>query len=245
MRIKLTVCYDGTNYCGWQVQKNGVSVQSVLVEAISALTGERVNLTGSGRTDAGVHALGQVADFKVEKCTIPPSNYAKALNTILPDDIKVLSSCQVSDDFNSRKSAKRKTYEYSFYTSDVLIPLKERYAYCVDGNLDFDGMGAVCDMFCGEHDFKCFVASGSSVKSTVRTIYSAKILPAENGFVLQVCGNGFLYNMVRICAGLTLAVGQGKLSLAEAKAMIDGKNRKPVVKTLPAKALCLTRVEYD
>ncbi len=243
MRIKLTVSYDGTNYCGWQIQPNGLSIEKVLTDAVKTLTGEDVKITGSGRTDAGVHALGQVADFKVEKSVIPPENYAKALNTILPDDIKVISSCQVAEDFNSRRSAKRKTYEYSFYISNVNFPLKERYAYRID-DIDFSLANAVCEMLCGEHDFKCFVASGSSVKSTVRTIYCAKILQTEGGFTLQICGNGFLYNMVRICAGLTLAVGQGKLSLEEAKAMIDGKGRKPVVKTLPAKALCLKSVEY-
>lgn len=244
MRIKLVICYDGTNYSGWQIQNNAVSVQEEIEKAIFTLTGEKVSLTGSGRTDAGVHALGQVADFSVQNSSIPPQNFAKALNTVLPVDIKVLSSCQVADDFNSRKSAKKKTYAYSFYLSDVENPLKERYATRLSGEPDYVLMQKGLDLLVGEHDFKKFNASKSGAKTTVRTIYSAQLVQTPIGFDIEVCGNGFLYNMVRIIAGLAVAVGTGKVSLSGANEMLLGNSRPNAVKTMPAKALCLKSVEY-
>ena len=245
MKIKLTICYDGTNYCGWQMQKNGISIQQTLIDAIYSLTNQRVKLTGSGRTDAGVHALGQVADFSVQNSTIPPENFAKALNTILPSDIKVMESQLVSDDFNSIKSAKKKTYAYSFYLSEVENPLKERYATRLSCKPDYALMQKGLDLLVGEHDFKRFNASKSGAKTTVRTIYSAQLVQTPIGFDIEVCGNGFLYNMVRIIAGLIVALGQNKISLKDVEQMVLGAERKSAVKTMPAKALCLKNVEYQ
>lgn len=245
MKIKLTICYDGTNYCGWQMQKNGISIQQTLLDAIYSLTNQRVKLTGSGRTDAGVHAKGQVADFEVQNSTIPPENFAKALNTILPSDIKVMESSLASEDFCAITSAKEKTYRYSIYFGQVENPLLNRYAHRVATTLNFENMRKVCSMLRGSHDFKCFMASGSSAKTTTRTIYSASICLTENGFDILVVGNGFLYNMVRIIAGLLVAVGQGKVSLESAQSMIDCDGRPKEVKTLPANGLCLESVKYQ
>ena len=166
MRIKLTVCYDGTSYCGWQRQKNGFTVQEALEQAVQALTGEKVSVTGSGRTDSGVHAKGQVAHFDTNS-TIPAEKFFLALNPLLPDDIKVLKSERVSENFHSVRSAKRKTYVYSLYLSSVPVPLYERYALRTDEPIDIKKMQKAAELFIGEKDFKAFSSTGSSVKGTV------------------------------------------------------------------------------
>ena len=244
MKIKLTITYDGTNYCGWQVQNNGITVQQVITEAINKLTGESVKLTGSGRTDAGVHAEGQVASFSVQTESIPPLNYAKALNTLLPEDVKIISSQKVSEDFDARYSAKRKTYEYRLYESSVILPLKERYAVRAEEGLNLERLQTALNEFVGEKDFKSFCASKSGAKTTVRTIYRAKV-KKENGFiVIEFCGNGFLYNMVRILCGTALGYAQGKITLEEIRKMFLEDNRSLGGKTLLAKGLTLKSVEY-
>ena len=243
MRIALELCYDGTNYCGWQCQKNGVSCQEILEEALKKLLGKKTNLIASGRTDAGVHAKCQVAHFDCQT-TIPPTKIALALNALLPEDIQVLKSYLVSDDFHARYGAKQKTYEYAFYVSPVKVPLYERYATRVDG-LNLEKMQACCDLFVGTHDFKCFLASGSSVKNTVRTIYGAKVLKDGDFVRFSVTGNGFLYNMVRIMAGTLLAVSQDKLTLEKVNGALINGNRADVGKTAPAKGLTLVEVKYE
>lgn len=242
--IKLTISYDGTNYCGWQKQKNGQSVQQVLEKALQDLTGKKIAITGSGRTDAGVHAEGQVASFNNSSLTIPPEKFAKALNTFLPYDVRVLSSEEASKDFHAVKSAKRKTYTYSFYVSQVEKPLLERYATKVDKMPDVDLMKKGAKIFIGEHDFACFKASGSSAKTTVRTIYDISISCEEEQLKITVTGNGFLYNMVRILSGTLLELGQGRLTLENLQNMLINKDRKSGGKTLCAKGLCLKSVEY-
>ena len=152
MRIKLTLGYDGTDYCGWQVQPNGITVQQKIEEAVFLATGENVRVTGSGRTDAGVHAKGQVAHFDTE-CTIPPEKIYKALNAHLPNDIRVFKSERAEQNFHACNSAKRKTYCYSLYLSEIENPLKERYAVKIDGKVDFEKMQETAKMFLGEHDF--------------------------------------------------------------------------------------------
>ena len=197
MRIKITVSYDGTAYCGWQVQPNGVTVQEEIEKAVLVATGEKVRVTGSGRTDAGVHAKAQVAHFDTN-CTIPPEKIYKALNVHLPSDIRVLSSEQAEDEFHACTWAKKKTYCYSLYLGQVENPLKERYAVKIDGQLDLEKMLDGAKAFVGEHDFKAFCASGSSVKTTVRTIYDINIDQLGQDLTITIKGNGFLYNMVRI-----------------------------------------------
>ncbi len=244
MRIKLTLSYDGTAYCGWQVQPNGVSVQALLQSAVKTLTGETVTVTGSGRTDAGVHAQGQVAHFDANKENIPPEKFAKALNAHLPEDIRVIKSERVDDDFHSVKNAKKKTYAYSFYKSDVELPLKERYAVRIDSAIDVSKMRAVAKAFVGEHDFKALCASGSNVKTTVRTIYDIDIVESGVDVIVTVTGNGFLYNMVRILCGCLIKAGEGKLSYDQAEKMLLNGERTLGGRTCPAKGLCLKEVVY-
>ena len=243
MRIKLTISYDGTDFCGWQVQPNGISVQQTIQNAIEQISGERVTITGSGRTDAGVHALGQVAHFDSDS-SVPASNWAKALNTILPTSVKILKSERASDDFNARKSAKEKTYEYSFYKAQTELPLKERYAVKLEENPSVDLMKKASGIFVGEHDFKCFNASGGGAKTTVRTIYKIEIIDSQEELKIRVSGNGFLYKMVRSLAGVLLLVGYGKLSQEDCEKILQEKRRSEKIKTLPAKGLMLYSVSY-
>lgn len=243
MNVYLKIRYDGTDFVGWQVQPNGRSVQSEVERAIKAVTGEDVRVTASGRTDSGVHAAGQVANF-ITYAKIPPEKFAAALNAILPADVKIIKSGVVSEDFNARFSAKRKTYVYNVYRSETENPLKERYATRVYEKLDLDRMRAAADILEGTHDFRCFLSSGSSVKSTIRTVYSIKIIKRGADFKFSVTGNGFLYNMVRIMVGTLVAVGAGKLSLDDVRNGLNGGFRDKMGKTMPAKGLMLLKVDY-
>ncbi len=243
MRIKLKIEYDGTDYCGWQIQPNGVSVQEVITAAIKKITGEDVKLIGSGRTDAGAHAAGQVAHFDTES-SIPPEKFAHALNAVLPEDIKIISAEQADDDFNARFSAKRKTYEYHMYMSEFSHPRKSRYAVWINYPLDTEKMNSAAKLFEGEHDFRCFLAANSSVKDTIRTIYNAKVEKLGDEIIFSVTGNGFLYNMVRIMAGTLVAVGSGKLAERDILKILANGERQFAGKTMPAKGLLLKSVEY-
>ena len=244
MRILLTVSYDGTNFNGYQVQPNGRTVEQTLNDAIFALTKEQVKSVASGRTDSGVHALCQKVHFDTNS-TIPPKSFAMALNSILPCDVKVIKSERVSDDFNARYTAKKKTYKYSFYIGAFEEPLETRYKTLINAVPNLSLMKAGAKIIEGEHDFKCFLASGSSVKDTVRTVYSIKITKRGRFIDLYVTGNGFLYNMVRIIAGALYAVGEGKLSLSELETVINSGERTNKIKTMPAKGLTLYKVYYN
>ncbi|MBQ7407687.1 MAG: tRNA pseudouridine(38-40) synthase TruA [Clostridia bacterium] len=243
MRIILAIQYDGKNFCGWQVQPEMRTVQQTIEEAIFKLTGEKCTVTASGRTDSGVHALCQIAHFDIEK-NIPAEKYSFALNTLLPEDVKIIYSAKAPKDFHARFSAKKKTYCYTFYLSDVALPLYEPYAQQIDkANVKLMQEGA--KYIEGEHDFACFLASNSSVKDSVRTVYSCKVKQSKNLITVTVCGNGFLYNMVRTIAGTLLFVGQGKLLPEEVKKIIEGKTRNHIGKTMPAKGLMLKKVYYS
>ncbi|MBQ3219600.1 MAG: tRNA pseudouridine(38-40) synthase TruA [Clostridia bacterium] len=244
MRIKLTLGYDGTSFCGWQVQKNGDTVQENLENAVFKVTGEKVRVTGSGRTDSGVHAMGQTAHFDTECKTVIPEKFYRALNAHLPESIRVYSSEKVADDFDACRTAKKKTYRYSLYLSEIENPLKERYAVRVDDKLDLKRMRECAKVFLGEHDFKCMCASGSSIKTTVRTLYNIDIEKDGSDLTISVCGNGFLYNMVRILVGTLLKAGRGETDEKELSKMLENKERALGGKTLPAKGLCLMKVEY-
>ena len=243
MRIAIKVSYDGTEYCGWQVQPNGISVQEVLEQAIEKTTGEKVRVTGSGRTDAGVHASGQVAHFDTNS-TIPPERFYLALNTFLPPSVRVLESKKVKDGFDACRGAKIKTYVYSFYISETELPLKERYALRIDSNVNVNKMQSGAKLFEGTKDFNCVSSSGKEVKTTVRTIYACKITKQGKDVKLIVTGNGFLYNMVRIIAGTLLEMGKGTITQENVKEMFLTGKRELGGKTLPAKALCLKEVKY-
>lgn len=244
MRIRLVIQYDGTDFCGWQIQSGDRTVQEEIEKAITRLTGENVSLTGSGRTDSGVHAERQIAHFDTA-AAIPPEKFAAALNPLLPPDVKVLESALAKDGFHARFSAKRKTYEYCLYVSETVLPLKDRYAARVPKPLDVEKMRSACSYLVGEHDFKCFLASNSSVKDTVREIYSAEVNERGTDIDFIVCGNGFLYNMVRIIVGTLVRIGEGKMPPERMKDIVSGKDRSLAGKTMPANGLTLKSVEYD
>ena len=242
MRIVLVIQYDGKNFCGWQIQPNVRTVQETVENAIFELAGQNASVTASGRTDSGVHAFCQVAHFDSES-SIPPENYARALNVILPSDVKIVKSMQAPKDFHARFSAKKKTYRYTFYVSDVELPLFEPYATRII-RANIDKMKEASQKLVGEHDFACFLASNSSVKDTVRTIYSCKVTKKNNLIYIDVCGNGFLYNMVRTIAGTLLSAGEGKILPSDIEAILKAKTRAKAGKTMPAKGLSLIKVEY-
>ena len=241
--IKLTVSYDGTDYVGWQSQKNGVSVQDEIEAALFKVVGERIRVTGSGRTDAGVHATGQVASFKTDS-SVPPEKFALATNAFLPKDIRIIKSERAEDGFSARYSAKRKTYRYRLYISDVALPLKERYALRLETAPDLTKMRVAAELFVGKHDFRSFSSTGSSVKTTEREIYSVSVNEADGDITIDVCGNGFLYNMVRLVSGALVAAGYGKISDNDLIDALSGGERPASVKNLAAKGLTLLSVEY-
>ena len=242
-RYKITVQYDGTDFCGWQYQPNGVSVQECLTNAFLKISNQ-ASITASGRTDSGVHARCAVCHVDSDTTT-PTDKIPKAVNCHLPDSIAVLSAEEVGEEFHARYSAKRKTYVYHFYVSENKLPLRERYCVRLDKMPDISLMKLGAEKMVGKHDFKCFLASGSSVENTEREIYFIDV--EQNGIDLsiKVCGNGFLYNMVRIIAGTLLDVGYGKKSALDVEKAIREKDRNLSGKTLPAKGLELFSVEYN
>ena len=245
MRILLKIQYDGTDFCGWQVQPNKVTVQGVIEEALFNLTGEKITVTGSGRTDSGVHAAMQIAHFDVINERIPPEKYASALNGQLRHDVKIIESHLAPNGFHARFSAKRKTYRYAYYISNCELPLKERYATRIYRKIDIEKMDEACKHFIGKHDFKCFLASNSSVKDTIREIYSAKVENISDEIHFTITGNGFLYNMVRIMAGTLLKVWEGTISPCDIDEIIANGDRENAGKTMPAHGLTLVSVDYS
>mgnify|MGYP001776451713 CR=1 FL=1 len=252
MRFRAVISYFGKEYVGWQRQLNGPSVQEALERALSETFGAPTQATASGRTDAGVHAEGQVVHFDADTA-IPPEKIPFAVNTRLPDDISMLSCEPVSEDFNARFSAKRKTYRYDIYVSRHRRPVLEQTHAHVVTPLSLTAMRACADAIEGEHDFKGFEASGSAVKSTVRTVYSIELKAegaAEDGTLSEgrlsvyITGNGFLYNMVRIIAGTLVYAGQGKLRVEDVERVLETGDRTLAGKTLPPHGLTLVSVGY-
>ena len=243
MKVKLTLSYNGALYNGWQIQPNGITIQEVLEKALENLVGTPIKVVGSGRTDAGVHASGQVAHFETPFENIPADKFYKALNIQLPPDIRVIKSEQVGSDFDARKSAKKKTYCYSLYIAEVENPLKEPFSVKIESEPDLSLINSAINLLIGKHDFKCMCASGSGAKTTIRTIYSIEVKKQDNNLDFYVCGNGFLYNMVRILVGTLLDIGYKKIQISQLEEMLStGKRGKG--KTLPAKGLRLESVEY-
>lgn len=247
MRIVFTVAYDGTDFCGWQVQDNKRTVQGVLERAIYEATGERVRVTGSGRTDSGVHAAGQVCHFDTTS-TIPPEKMGICVNQYLPSDVSVLSSCSADEKFDCSRAAKRKTYRYRIYLSSADNPLLERYCVRVSPEPDVILMRKGAEYFVGEHDFKAFCAAGSSAKTTVRKIYSVNISEEEmfgaRVIFFDVCGGGFLYNMVRSMVGELIEIGLSRFPPEAVKDVLDYPDRDKIGRTMKAKGLTLLSVEY-
>lgn len=242
-RVRLVVAYDGTNYHGWQVQNNAVTIESELNRCLTDLLCEPIEVVGASRTDAGVHALGNVAVFDTEH-RMPAEKISYALNQRLPEDIRIQKSEEVSPDWHPRYVKSRKTYEYRICRGEFPIPLKRLYSYFIYVRLDVDKMRAAAAYLEGEHDFKSFCQTGAQVESTVRTIYSLQVEEQEADLVIRVCGNGFLYNMVRIIAGTLLEVGQGKRPPESMTEVLETKDRAAAGPTAPAKGLTLIKYEF-
>ena len=258
----LTVAYDGTNYAGWQRQDNAVTVQERIEDALEVLLNRQVRVTAAGRTDAGVHALGQRIVFREDDLKVPLDKLPMVLNGLLPTDISVSFAESVREDFNPRFDAISKTYNYRIYSASCPNPLLGRYSAFVPGEMDILAMNDAADHFIGRHDYAAFCATGSSVKTTVREIYSLevgtanppdlfqrctnqpKISQTDNLIDITVTGNAFLYNMVRIIAGTLMYVGIGKIKSREISNIILSKDRKKAGKTMPPQGLTLLGVSY-
>ncbi len=243
-RIRLIVSYDGTNYVGWQLQDNGVSVQQRLNEAALAITGEEIQLHGSGRTDSGVHARAQVAHFDTN-ARMPADKFAIALNMRLPRDIRVLYSEEAPEDFHARFSAKNKTYRYTVQTGLHADVFSRLYALHVHTPLDVSRMQACAADALGEHDFQAFMSVGSKLTSTVRTITKSEWVQEGQFLTYEVSANGFLYNMVRILVGTMLEVGSGKLPQDAISRALKSGLRADAGATAPPQGLFLQRVQYE
>lgn len=244
-RVKLTVAYDGTNYSGWQIQPNADTIERQLDIAINKVTKEKIHVTGASRTDAGVHAMGNVAVFDTESA-IPPERFSYALNACLPQDISVQSSEEVSPDFHPRHCDTRKTYEYKILNTQMPIPQLRNYSWHVSYELDIDAMRKAASYLVGEHDFKSFCCVRTQAESTVRTIYSLEVLyDMQNAqVIIRITGNGFLYNMVRIIAGTLIDAGRGKINPDDMPDILKDKDRSKSGKTAPPQGLTLMKIDY-
>ena len=242
--IKITIEYDGTRYNGWQTQKNGSGIQEILTNAIHQVCKDVTKINGAGRTDAGVHAMGQTASFSTE-CKIPVNKLAAAVNVFLPKDIVIKNAEEVSKDFHARYSAKGKKYMYIVNNSSSRSALNFYREYNFPYELDYKKIKRACEIFEGTHDFRGFMASGSSVKDTIRTISKIQVKKRDDGrIIFNFTGDGFLYNMVRILVGTLLEVGLGKINVEELKSIIASKDRTKAGKTVPAQGLYLVEVYY-
>lgn len=244
--IKLTVAYDGTNYHGFQEQRGTglVTIQEVLENKLSHLAKKRVQIIGAGRTDSGVHARGQVVNFRSENWPVPTDRIHLAMNSLLPSDIAVLKADEVPVDFHARFSARAKTYRYSIYHHRVMSPLHRLYYYHEPRKLDIESMKRGAAILVGTQDFKCFQSQGATVKDTVRTIYRAELIYEPPLLFIELRGDGFLYNMVRIITGTLLKIGIGKTPWFEMEEIIKSKDRSMAGPTAPPQGLYLQEVEY-
>ncbi|MBQ7265694.1 MAG: tRNA pseudouridine(38-40) synthase TruA [Firmicutes bacterium] len=244
MNILLKLAYDGSNYYGWQRQKDFITVQQVVEEALLSLTKKEVGVRGASRTDTGVHALAQGVFFKLDT-SIPMESFPRALNSFLPKDVAVLEAREVSDIFHPQKSVIDKTYIYKIQNSDTRNPLLYRYTAYERRKLDTQSMKKACSFFLGEHDFSAFCSSEATVKSHVRTIYDMDVYLKEDIINIKIKGSGFLYNMVRIVAGTLLDVGLGKKEPENIRDIILSQKREKAGKTMIANGLTLVEVNYN
>jgi tRNA pseudouridine38-40 synthase len=245
--LKIVLAYDGTDFCGWQVQPNGHSIQGVLSEAIGRVTGEKVLPQGSGRTDAGVHALAQVANFSTAS-PIPPENLRNALNDVLPASIRVLEVTEEPLEFHARKSAQAKTYRYRIYRGSICSPFLARYVWHYPYPLDCSMMVEAAGLVIGEHDFTSFAAvdpeRDSRAESNVRIIFDSSWERDGEELIYTVRGSGFLHHMVRNLVGTFLMVGKGSLQAEDIPRILQARNRAAAGATAPASGLYLVNVEY-
>lgn len=242
-RVKLTVAYDGTNYCGWQVQPNGITVQEALNQCLSEFSGENIETIGASRTDAGVHALGNVAVFDTEM-RMPGDKFSFALNQRLPEDIRIQKSEEVDANFHPRYVKSKKTYEYRILNCRFPIPTERFYSHFTYIPLDVDKMKEAASYLIGEHDFKSFCGTGAQVKTTVRTVKEIQIEKSGDRITIRITGEGFLYNMVRIIAGTLMDIGGGLYPPEKMKEILEAKDRKKAGPTAPARGLTLMKIQY-
>lgn len=243
MWVKLVVAYEGTNYCGWQIQPNGITIEQVLNKTLSSLLGEDITVTGASRTDAGVHSLGNVAVFETHT-RMPAEKISFALNQRLPEDIVVQESCQVPEDFHPRFSKSRKTYEYRILNCRFRQPLERRTSYFYHYPLDVSAMQKAATYLVGEHDFTSFASVHAQTNTYVRTIYALDVVCEGDMIRIRVQGNGFLYNMVRIIAGTLIQVGAGIKKPEDMESILAGKDRELAGPTAPAHGLTMIGLEY-
>ena len=243
-RVKLIVAYDGSNYHGWQVQDNGITIEEVLNRTISELVQEDIKVIGASRTDAGVHACGNVAVFDTES-RIPGDKFSFALNQRLPEDIRIQESCEVDADFHPRYADTVKTYEYNILNRRFELPSKRLYASFCYYPMDIERMNQAAAYLVGEHDFKSFCSAGAQVQTTVRTIYAVNVTKEDDMVHIRITGNGFLYNMVRIIAGTLMQVGTGLMEPEQVKGILEARDRSKAGPTAVAKGLTLVEIRYE
>lgn len=244
MRVKLIVAYDGTNYSGWQVQPNAVTISQKLNEALSGLLGEDIQVTGASRTDAGVHSLGNVCTFETAT-RMPAEKISYALNQRLPEDIVVQDSCEVPESFHPRFSKSIKTYEYRILNRRFRMPTRRLDTYFYYYPLDAGKMQEAAHFLEGEHDFKSFCSVHSQAETTVRTVYSCNVEKTDDIITIRVTGNGFLYNMVRIIAGTLVKVGAGEIEPYQMKDILLAADRSAAGPTAPAHGLTMIGIRYE
>lgn len=242
-RVRLIVSYDGTNYCGWQIQNNGITVEEVLNHALTDLCREEIAVIGASRTDSGVHALGNVAVFDTNS-RIPGEKFSFALNQHLPDDIRIQQSDEVADDWHPRFQDTVKTYEYCFLNRRIPDPMRRLYSYFIYYPMDVENMQKAADYLIGEHDFKSFCTPRTQVRSTVRTIYDLTLTKEGDEIRMRITGNGFLYNMVRIIAGTLARVGTGLYTPERVKEILEAKDRNVSGPKAPPQGLTLISIAY-
>jgi tRNA pseudouridine38-40 synthase len=240
--IMITIQYDGSDYYGWQKQNDKPGIQSIIEDSIYKITKENVDLISSGRTDRGVHAIGQVANFKTT-AKIPVEKIPGAINSSLPEDISIIDAKEVDENFHSRYCSTKKRYRYVIYNNKYKNPIYRKYSYHVKHNLDFEKMKEESRYLMGKHDFIGFMSTGSSIKTTVRNIYDIELKKEGDFIVLEIEGNGFLYNMVRIIAGTLIDIGRGRIT-ESLKDIIESKERSRAGHTAHANGLFLKKVYY-
>lgn len=243
MRVLLRVAYDGTAYCGWQVQPNAVTVEGKLTDCVRDLFGADIQLIGASRTDSGVHAMGNVAVFDVET-RMPAEKVSYALNSKLPWDIRIQESIEVPAEFHPRHTDCVKMYEYQIYNDHFENPKYRLYTHFDYGEFNLDAMRDAAKEIEGTHDFSAFCAAATQVEDKHRTVYSVEVLQDGKVITIRVIGNGFLYNMVRIIAGTLMKVGKGQMTREDVRAALEGCNRFQAGPTAPAKGLTLMKIWY-
>lgn len=238
----LIVAYEGTNYCGWQIQPNAITIEEVLNHELSVFFDEDIKVIGASRTDSGVHAMGNIAVFDTNS-KIPAEKISYALNVSLPPDIRIQKSMEVERDFHPRHCNTRKRYEYHIYNDTFENPLRRNFCAFTYRKIDLEAMQTAADYLVGTHDFKSFCNIHTQVKDTVRTIYRCDVTKVDKEIIITIEGNGFLYNMVRIISGTLLEIGSGLRNADDMKAILAAKNREAAGKTAQAKGLMLCEIK--